>query len=56
MLKKFEVQLHDILEVRPYVKNPLINDSAADAVAESLSVLGVCRTSFRKNYGELLND
>jgi len=35
-----KVQLRDIGEIRPYEKNPRINDQAVDAVAASLRQFG----------------
>ena len=37
---KFTVELRKIEQVKPYERNPRINDSAVDAVAESLRQFG----------------
>ena len=35
-----KVQMRDISTVKPYEKNPRINDAAVDAVAESIRSFG----------------
>ena len=38
--KEFAVELRNIDDIRPYERNPRINDQAVDAVAASLAAFG----------------
>ena len=41
MSKEFNIELRDINTIKPYEKNPRINDDAVDAVAASLKEFGL---------------
>ena len=43
--EKFAVELRKIDDIRPYERNPRINDQAVDAVATSLAEFGLPRAA-----------